>query len=91
MIPYNSNAIFIEAHKLGVLEMQFLGVLNNGPRDSKRGRRAEFNRFARLVQDLGLLDKKAKVWGVSYGLNTLGELGLFVHFEMPVREEVQIP
>lgn len=92
MITLPSSTIFIEAHKLGVLETQILTDLNS-PATSKRTRVAEFNRFARLVRDLGLIPgaKEAKVWGISYGFNSLGELGLFVHIEHTTRAEVQVP
>lgn len=84
------KVVFVPADHLGVLELQFLGVITGV--GAKRKSKLEFNRFARLMHDLKFIPGEAGwIQGISYGLNTLGERGLFVTLEVPTRTDVIVP
>ena len=77
-----NKVVVIPADKLGVLEHHF--------RDTwalklKSHRRAAFNRLARVLKDLGLIERALEVKGLASGLDSDGALQAFIICEIEQR------
>jgi len=83
-----NQVMFIEGKDLGILEATLRGITH---RNTKRQRKAEVMRTARVLRDLRMIGPEHAVTGVAYGARSDGTVGLFVTFDTATRVEGPIP
>lgn len=76
------QTVFILDRNLGLLKMKIEEAIRG---ELKKNRTAGFNSAVAVLKGLGIVEKKAIVKGISLGLRSSGETGLFIELDTPAQ------